>query len=68
MVVAVVVSHSIVSNSFGTPWTVACQAPLSVGFFQARMLEWVTISYCRDLPNLGIQTVSPKLAGGFLFF
>ena len=24
-------------------WTVPCQAPLSMGFFQARMLEWVAI-------------------------
>ena len=25
---------------FATPWTVACQAPLSVGTLQARILEW----------------------------
>ena len=25
-------SHQILSNSFATPWTVASQAPLSVGF------------------------------------
>ena len=25
-------SHSVVSHSFGTPWTVACQAPLSMEF------------------------------------
>ena len=30
-----------------TPWTVAYQAPLSMGFFQARILEWVAISYSR---------------------
>ena len=29
-----------------TPWTVACQAPLSMGF-QARILEWVAISFSR---------------------
>ena len=28
-----------------TPWTVACQAPLSMGFSQARILEWVAISF-----------------------
>ena len=38
---------SIMSNSFLTPWIAACQAPLSMGFFQARMLEWVAISYSR---------------------
>ena len=26
---------------FATPWTVAYRAPLSMGFFQARVLEWV---------------------------
>ena len=28
---------------FVTPWTVACQAPLSMGILQARILEWVAI-------------------------
>ena len=37
-------SHSIVPGSV-TPWTVAHQAPLSMGFPQARILEWVAISY-----------------------
>ena len=32
------------SNSFATPWTAACQAPLSMGFSQARILERVAIS------------------------
>ena len=27
-----------------TPWTAACQTPLSIQFFQARILEWVAIS------------------------
>ena len=27
-----------------TPWTVAHQALLSMGFFQARILEWIAIS------------------------
>ena len=26
-----------------TPWTVACQAPLSMGILQARILEWVAL-------------------------
>ena len=29
---------------FATPWTVARQAPLSMGILQARILEWVAIS------------------------
>ena len=35
-----VLGHSVVSNSV-TLWTVAHQAPLSMGIFQARILEWV---------------------------
>ena len=37
------VSHSVMSNSM-TPCTVACQAPLFMDF-QARILEWVAISF-----------------------
>ena len=32
---------------FATPWTVAHQAPLSVGILPARILEWVAISFFR---------------------
>ena len=31
------------------------------GIFQARVLEWVAISSCRDLPNPGIEARSPAL-------
>ena len=34
---------------FETPWTVAHQAPLPMGFFQARILEGVSISYFRGI-------------------
>ena len=37
---------SVVSDTLG-PQELACQAPLSMGFFQARILEWVAISYSR---------------------
>ena len=37
----------VVSNSLQTPWTVAHQGPLSMGFSQARILEWVSISCSR---------------------
>ena len=40
-------SCSVESDCFVTPWTVACQAPLSVGILQARTLEWVAISFSR---------------------
>ena len=35
------------------------------GISQARMLEWVAISYPGNLPNPGIEPISPALAGGF---
>ena len=38
------------------------------GFFQARVLEWVAISYFRDLPDPGIEPTSlasPTLVGRF---
>ena len=36
-------THSIFSpiGLFATPWTIASQAPLSMGILQARILEWV---------------------------
>ena len=42
------VSCSVVSDSFTIPWTVACQAPLSMGIFQARILEWVSMPFSRS--------------------
>ena len=32
--------------TLATPWTAACQAPLS-GILQARILEWVAISFSK---------------------
>jgi len=39
-------SHSEVSDS-ATPWTIAHQAPLSMGILQARILEWVAMPFFR---------------------
>ena len=36
------------------------------GVLQARILEWVAISSSGDLPDSGVKSVSPALAGGFL--
>ena len=47
-------------NSFLTPWTAACQTPLSVGF--PRQEYW---SVAIPFSNPGIKPVSPALAGGF---
>ena len=52
---------------FATPWTVACQAPLSVGF--SRQKYWSGLPFPpADFPNPGIIPVSPAasaLAGKF---
>ena len=53
-------SSSAVSNS-AIQWTIACQAPLCMEIFQARILEWVAILFSRDLPNPGIEPGSSAL-------
>ena len=35
---------------FATPWTAAHQAPPSMGFFQARVLEWGAIAIFKRIP------------------
>ena len=41
-------------RKFTTLWTIARQAPLSMGFLQARILDWVAMSSSRGsfLPDL----------------
>ena len=41
---------------FVTPWTVAQQAPLSTGISQARILDWVAISFSRGSSGPRDQT------------
>ena len=50
---------------FVTPWTVACQAPLSMGF--SRQEHWSVLPFPSPWspPDPGIKPVSPALAGGF---
>ena len=51
-----------------TTWTVALQAPLSVGILQARMLAWLPVPPPGCFPDPGIKPVSlmsPALAGRF---
>ena len=43
-----------------TPWTVACQAPRSMGILQARILEWVAMPSSRG-SSQGIEPKSPTL-------
>ena len=60
-------SHSVVSDSV-TPWTMARQAPLSMGFPRQEYRNGLLFPSPGDLPNLGIEPtslMSPALAGGF---
>ena len=58
-------SCQVVSDFFATPWTVARQAPLSLGF--SRQMEWSAISLSRDLPTPEIKPTAPALSGEFLY-
>ena len=56
---------------FVTLWTVACLAPLSMGFFMQKYWSGLPCPIPGDLPNPGIQRtslVSPALAGRVCFF
>ena len=57
--VFVVFSHSAVSDSFVTPWTVACQAPLSVEFARQEYWNALPLLPLGDLPNPGVGPTSP---------
>ena len=53
---------------FATPWTVACQAPPSMGFSRQEYWSGVPLPSLGDLPDPGIEPmslVSPALAGRF---
>ena len=48
------------------PWTVACQAPLSMGFTRQGYLSGLLFPSPGDLPNRGIKPGSPALQGDSL--
>ena len=53
------------SGSFVTLWTVAHQAPLSMGFPRQEYWNGLPFLSSRDLPEPGVKPASPALAGGF---
>ena len=62
-------SHFSPVQFFGILWTIACRAPLSMGF--SRQEYWSGLLYPSpaDLPYPGMESaylMSPALAGGFL--
>ena len=55
-------------DSFVTPWTVACEAPLSMGFLRQEYWSGLPFPSPGDLPNPGIEPtplMSPASAGVF---
>ena len=57
MPVCAVCGHSVMSDS-EIPWTVACQALLSIGFSRQECWKESSFPISGDLPNLGIEPVS----------
>ena len=58
----------IMSDSFATPWTVACEAPLSMGFSRQEYWSGLLFPTPGDLPDPRIESASlasPALAGRF---
>ena len=53
---------------FATPWTVALQAPLSMGFSRQEYWSRLPCPPPRDLPKQGIQARSPTLQADSLPF
>ena len=56
----VVLNCSVVSDSW-TPWTIARQAPLSMGILQIRIVEWVAMPFSRGSVQPRDQPRSPTL-------
>ena len=59
-----VLSGSVLSDS-AAPWTVAHQAPLSMGILQARILEWVAMPFSKRSSQSRDSTQVSRIAGGF---
>ena len=55
----------VVSDSFATPQTVACQGSCIHEILQGRILEWVAISFSREHSLPSYQTLASCIAGGF---
>ena len=55
------VSDSVVSDSFGTLWTVAHQAPLSMGFSREEYWSGLPFPPSGNLPDPGIELWSLAL-------
>ena len=52
--------------TLGTPWTVACQAPLSMGFSTQEYWSGLPFPSLGDLPDPGIEPGSLALQADYL--
>ena len=59
-------SNQVTSDSFATPWTIACQVPLSIGFSRQERWSGLPFPYPGDLPDPGIEPRSPSLQADVL--
>ena len=51
--------------TLANPWTVACQAPLSMGFSRQEYWSGLPFPSPGDFPNPGIEPASCAFLGGF---
>ena len=65
LVMTVVVQLLNLVHLFVTPWTIALQAPLSIGFSRQEYWSGLPFPPPGDLPNPGMKPKSPALAGRF---
>ena len=62
-----VLRRSVTSDPFATPWTIAHQAPLSIGILQARIVEWVAMPSSRGSSQPRDWTQVSCIAGRFFY-
>ena len=63
------ISHSVMSDSFRTPWTIAHKSPLSMEFFRQECRKGLPFPTPGHLPDPGIEPTSlesPAWVGRFL--
>ena len=64
-VCAFMLSCLVVSNSFATPWTIAFQVLLCMGFRRQEYWNGLPFPSPEDVPDPGIEPTSPALADRF---
>ena len=62
------ISHSVMSQLFVTPWTVACLAPVFMEFSMEEYWSGLPFPSPGDLPDSGIEPRSPALQADSLMF